>query len=36
MRVISDPRGKTHSPASSNPYSCLNILFCEILKSVRT
>ena len=34
MRVINDPLGQTHSPASSDRYSRWNfILFCEILKS---
>ena len=33
MRVINDPLGRTHIPASSDHYSRLNFLFCEILKS---
>ena len=34
MRVIDDPLGQTHSPASIHHYSRLNyVLFCELLKS---
>ena len=33
MRVINDPLGQTHSFVSSDRYSCLNVLFCEILNS---
>ena len=33
MRIISNPLGQTHSPASSDHYSRLNfVLFREILK----
>ena len=34
MRIINDPLGQTHSPASSYHFFHLNlVLFCEILKS---
>ena len=34
IRVIDDPLGQTHNPASNDHYSRLNfVLFCGILKS---